>query len=766
MNIINRPFFIIACIFIIKLVTVFYLVDLTKCVAGETMFGIASLAGDANSYITPIDNFLNEGSYYYEGSFAGRMPYLGIVYLLFRLFFSKIIALGCVVLLQILVESIAIYYLAKLCELLIRSKRAFSFFIFLSIISLNVTIFSFYMLSESFGISFLCLFVYNYYIYLTNKRTTKQLIFTGFLLTLSILFKPYLFLLFLPIGIEFIWYYRHNNFILLTRKTIIASLLVFLPFIILDTPWIIRNYILTSKVVPFQQDINAGYDYPSSTLSVYKFIQTIGESYIYWDKRSAGCYFEPKDKFPCEYIFPKRIFSENLTLQKIEEARNVYLEYQINPNDSLNNLIVQKFNALSDTYKNDKFISYYLIKPFILCRHFIFHSGSYYLPIKINSQCYQSYQWWLKVSQSIMYYLSLSFGFLGTILLIRKNPSSFIIFLIPIYLIILFPIVLERTEFRYFHLAYPFLLIGLTVIIFIMIELMPDFKRIYRLFYRNMPFKKEIYSILRVFNLPESIYKHLHFEGIITIKVDAKNHFKMYHLGASEENSLFWEGIDNGWEKTSLKLWRKLCLDTPVVLDIGANTGLYSLVTKTLNPAAKVYAFEPLPKVLEYLNFNIEINKFDIVVVPKAASNYNGKATVFLTEGHDFCTSVTVNKSLLSETTPQKELEITTIRLVDFIQKSGMERIDLMKIDVETHEPEVLEGMGEYINQFKPDFLIEIWDEECASKLNIFFRDKGYLYFDIDDKKDTIIQKAEIVKSSYWNYLICKPETAKKIGLI
>lgn len=240
----------------------------------------------------------------------------------------------------------------------------------------------------------------------------------------------------------------------------------------------------------------------------------------------------------------------------------------------------------------------------------------------------------------------------------------------------------------------------------------------------------------------------------------------MYHHGTSEENELYWGGIDNGWEKTSLKMWRKLCVNTNVVLDIGANTGLYSLVTKALNPTAKVYAFEPLPKVLEYLNYNVEINNYDITVVPKAASNFNGTAKVFLMEGHDFCTSVTVNKSLLAETTPQKELEIECITLADFINNNNIKRIDLMKIDVETHEPEVLEGMGEYLDKFKPDFLIEIWDNECAIKLNSLFKDKGYLYFDIDDKKSVVTQKNEITVSSFWNYLICKAETARKIGLI
>lgn len=289
-------------------------------------------------------------------------------------------------------------------------------------------------------------------------------------------------------------------------------------------------------------------------------------------------------------------------------------------------------------------------------------------------------------------------------------------------------------------------------------------KKLLKKVYNAIPLKKQLFSLIKWINLPERIYKHLHFEDIITLDIDKEHSFNMYHHGTSEENELFLGGIDNGWEKTSLKLWRKLCVDANVVLDIGANTGLYSLVTKALNPTAKVFAFEPLPKVLEYLNYNVEINNYDITVVPKAASNFNGSAKVFLMEGHDFDNSVTVNKSLLAETTPQKELEIECITLVDFINTNNIKRIDLIKIDVETHEPEVLEGMGEYLDKFKPDFLIEIWDNECEIKLNFLFKDKGYLYF--DDKNDLVTQKEKITVSSFWNYLICKPETAKKIGLI
>jgi FkbM family methyltransferase len=284
--------------------------------------------------------------------------------------------------------------------------------------------------------------------------------------------------------------------------------------------------------------------------------------------------------------------------------------------------------------------------------------------------------------------------------------------------------------------------------------------------YEFIPFKKQIFSVLKPIQLPESIYKHLHFKGIFSIKLPNAKKFKMHSSGYVQENELFWGGIENGWEKTSISIWQKLCKDSKVILDIGANSGIYSLVSKAINPNASVYAFEPLPKVLEALHENIYINNYDIKVEPCAVSNYNGDAVVYMAVDMDYAYSVTVNKSLLSKGTPQKEVPVKTKTLKTFIEENNLSFIDLIKIDVETHEPEVLEGMGEYLNTFNSDFIIEIWDKECAEKINAIFKNTNYLFFDIDDKNGKITHKTEIVPSSFWNYLICKQETAKKLNLV
>jgi hypothetical protein len=112
------------------------------------------------------------------------------------------------------------------------------------------------------------------------------------------------------------------------------------------------------------------------------------------------------------------------------------------------------------------------------------------------------------------------------------------------------------------------------------------------------------------------------------------------------------------------------------------------------------------------------------------------------------------------------EVEIDIVRLDTFIKQNNIQHIDLMKIDVETHEPQVLEGMGGYLKKFQPTFIIEILDDVIAEKLNVIFEGMGYLYFNIDDENNSIRRVEKLTKSDYWNFLICKENKAKQLNLI
>jgi FkbM family methyltransferase len=290
-------------------------------------------------------------------------------------------------------------------------------------------------------------------------------------------------------------------------------------------------------------------------------------------------------------------------------------------------------------------------------------------------------------------------------------------------------------------------------------------KTLFKAVYNFIPFKMEFYKALRkIWKPSQSMYRHFHFTGVFNVPLDEQKRFKIKHYGYELENEIFWGGLADGWEKESVKLWIELCRDAKIIFDVGANTGIYALIAKATNPHSKVYAFEPVARVFHKLQENISLNKFDIIPIEKAVSNSDGTAIIYDTSSeHTY--SVTVNKNLASPGTNVFETKIETVTLNSFVRQNNIKKVDVIKIDVETHEPEVLEGFLDYLFEFKPSLLIEILTDEVGERVSAILQNSDYLYFNIDERGG-IRQVDKITKSDYYNYLLCGPATAKKLGLV
>lgn len=62
-----------------------------------------------------------------------------------------------------------------------------------------------------------------------------------------------------------------------------------------------------------------------------------------------------------------------------------------------------------------------------------------------------------------------------------------------------------------------------------------------------------------------------------------------------------------------------------VIWDIGANSGTYGILAKALAKEAEVYFFEPIPKAVEMINENLQINNFEADVFQLALGDYDGR---------------------------------------------------------------------------------------------------------------------------------------------
>jgi FkbM family methyltransferase len=290
-------------------------------------------------------------------------------------------------------------------------------------------------------------------------------------------------------------------------------------------------------------------------------------------------------------------------------------------------------------------------------------------------------------------------------------------------------------------------------------------KNLLKKIYNLIPFKKQFYGIVKsVTRLPESIYKHLHFKGIIPVTIDKDEKFILYSDGERIENQVFWEGITSWYEKVSMQYWIKLCRMSEYVLDIGAYHGIYSLVANGIDRDKKVFAFEPVPGSYKKLVRNIELNNFKTKTFNCGVSDKDGVA-VFYNINSSASLIGSFNKESFQHGETLIETKIPIRSLSSIVEEFKIPAIDLMKIDVEGHEIEVLEGLNEYLKLHLPSILLEVLSDENAVKINEVFKDCDYLYFDIDEKNPPV-QIPEIRKSSYFNILVCKPAVAKKLELI
>ena len=82
-------------------------------------------------------------------------------------------------------------------------------------------------------------------------------------------------------------------------------------------------------------------------------------------------------------------------------------------------------------------------------------------------------------------------------------------------------------------------------------------------------------------------------------------------------------------EEDILRCWEAAAKGAKVILDVGANAGIYSLAALAIQPDATVHAFEPTPEIAARLRATAKLNGLDHLHVHEAAVlNKNGQAAL------------------------------------------------------------------------------------------------------------------------------------------
>lgn len=244
----------------------------------------------------------------------------------------------------------------------------------------------------------------------------------------------------------------------------------------------------------------------------------------------------------------------------------------------------------------------------------------------------------------------------------------------------------------------------------------------------------------------------------ICVQLPNKKKLHLYAVGNEQITSmLYWRGIDS-FETSTIPLFIKLLKYTNTFFDIGAHIGIYALIAAIDNPYRNVWAFEPVPRVFDYLKKNVEINKLhNLHTISSAITNYCGDIKLYIPSD-----TIPISASTLKGFRNVSEIiTVQGLTLDSFITMSNISRVDLIKVDTEATEHMVLEGAKNLMRRDEPIIICEVLKGRTEEFLHSTLDDLGYKYFWISS--DGLIYKEQIKGDETYlnlNYLFI---TEKKI---
>jgi FkbM family methyltransferase len=257
---------------------------------------------------------------------------------------------------------------------------------------------------------------------------------------------------------------------------------------------------------------------------------------------------------------------------------------------------------------------------------------------------------------------------------------------------------------------------------------------------------------------PQFFIKHLPRIGLVSRQLPNGHQLRLWSRGDDWiANQVYWRGW-NGYEPATTPLFFRLASRSRVTLDVGAHVGLYALLAGHANPDGQVYAFEPVPITFERLLRNVELNKLTNVHCEQTAvGEMDGTAEFFHGSIGAPCSNSLSPRILRFQPDLQRS-NVRVITLDRFIQERRLEHVDLVKIDTETTELQVIQGMAETVRRDRPHIICEVWGGP-RQMFDDLLRPLGYRYYSL--KPDGPVEYQKEIGGNYLLTTLTSEEVAR-----
>lgn len=167
------------------------------------------------------------------------------------------------------------------------------------------------------------------------------------------------------------------------------------------------------------------------------------------------------------------------------------------------------------------------------------------------------------------------------------------------------------------------------------------------------------------------------------------------------------------WAEAELDLFRSLLPRDGVAIEVGSNIGAHAVALSRMCEAGRVFCFEPQRPIFQLLCANLALNDRINVVARNAAAGERCERIVIETSDYSEAWnygSFSLSAGFSREGKFQGRISKETIDCVALDEDPAIAelgRVDLIKVDVEGHEPAVLRGARSLIRRHQPDVFAE-----------------------------------------------------------
>ncbi len=436
----------------------------------NNMTGVFYNGKDYTSYISPVINLIDNGTYYeqsdtkklYAHKAPGMLPIFGIIYFLTGS--ANIgLALNLLVLVQLLAECLAAYLLVVLANNLFKNNRINWLVVVLNGLCAYVSFYTHQTTSEAFVTCFI-IFAFYFFERYYATQSINYLFFSGFFIAWSIFFRPVRCVIFIPFTYLIFTGIGSSFFNHLVKKIKLTLLLAF-TFLLFDGIWISRNYMQLNRIIPFDICLE-NFGTPQFRSMLALITSWGGNNQTWIDKSEANWFFasdinKPSSEAELEtYHFPKHVV-QLLGTKKLEELR--YLNrISSDKKDSANylkfeNELESKCKIYIDKYKANYSIQYYFISGFRCLKSLLFPKQTFSLSFTSNSL----FEKVIRITFFLQYYFILLIFIVSLVSLYKlKNKIITAMVCTILLVIVVYTFLYKQTENRYLISVFPLVIVA------------------------------------------------------------------------------------------------------------------------------------------------------------------------------------------------------------------------------------------------------------------------------------------------------------------